>query len=208
MQSFYAHQTIDLMKKYPLDDFSCKFYYENDIEVLSNIIDELEKFGYFVGMTSKVIGMCKEKMLTLRSPIEDFSLNNDNQLIRSIWLDAETIFEEGCCRYIQKFFTMPLFMEHPILQIRSWTDKHLYYYISIENTNYCLWKYNTSIHTSQDWYDVFLKTITLMNTILEKLSPENQVYFEYEGNDSTVVILTQEMACFLKEKNIIATRTI
>ncbi|MDR2762701.1 MAG: hypothetical protein LBB88_08890 [Planctomycetaceae bacterium] len=188
--------------------FSCEFYYENDIEKLRTIIDTLETMNYFRGAISDVIQCHKYNSFIANSPINNIFCSK-NERIRTINLDAEEIFEEGCLRSINDFISLPLFNERSRrMSISNWTDSELAYHVLIDDSDYCLWQYKKTDHTSEDWYIAFARTIMLMNDILIKNGYCDQIYFEYGDNDSTAVILTKEMFQYLAESNIIGNRIV
>jgi hypothetical protein len=157
---------------------------------------------YFYGASPELIRHHKANSFKAHTPINNiFCVPSER--IRTINLDSEEIFEEGCVEVMNDFLSLPLFSGQCLPSISDWTDSDLVYHVSIGELHYCLWQYKKTEHTSEDWYIAFARTIMLMNDILHKRGYSDKVYFEYGDNDSNAVILTKEMFQYLVKNNII-----
>jgi hypothetical protein len=196
---------VSFIGQFPNPSFIQSFFSINDTKKLKNTIQELEYLGYFKFASTENINLCKQNLFAMRSPIDDCSYGDPHQ-IRTVYLDAEDIYERGCIGEIQKFFNLPLIhatVHEPT--ISAFIEDNTYVLL-IGSTQYYMWKYGPS--DNKHWYIAVTRTVLVMNYILNLLSKPDRVYFEYDGNSSFGVLLTPEMVKVLVENNVMQTAKI
>jgi hypothetical protein len=197
---FQSHKdVVSFIGQFPNSSFIQSFFSINDTEKLKNIIRNLEHLGYFKSASAENIDLCKQNLFAMHSPIDGCSYGDPYQ-IRTIYLDAEDLYESGCVNEIQKFFNLPSI--HEIIHEPTISDsiENNTYILLIGSTRYYMWKYGLS--DNKHWYIAVARTILIMNYILDSLNKPDRVYFEYDGNSSFGVLLTTEMVEVLVKNNV------
>jgi hypothetical protein len=158
-----------------------------DDQNVSELMAELDSVGFYDLTTQD--GLIAVRDLTLKTRELFWEETN-----RCVTLDSEKLFEGGLKAV---FFDLNKLLRLRNIRIESLTDcvtDESDYTVAIDGKSYVLWKYKSRAETE---YEAFCATVRFLNMLLLNAGSVDRVYFQYTGNDSMLLFLTEKMLIVL-----------
>jgi hypothetical protein len=175
--------------------YECKLHYPKNKSHIVKIIDLLDIAGFFSSHSRL------EKKIIFDKMIKDNDIFID-ETRRVAILDAEDIDEGMCIRELQRLIDLPslkpLFMD--FVKEKDYSSQ---YSIIISNYEFILWDFKEALYKKSPWHVALSRAIMAINEYLKQLNFSERVYYEYSGNDTVCVILSDAMKKILQNYGII-----
>lgn len=182
-----------ISKGFPAE-FECRFHFPTGKVHLSKIVNQLDTVGFFSNLTQ----------LEKRNAINKMSEQNDifvDETRRVAILDAEDIDEGMCIREIKYLLDLPLIHHFFSGSIEEKDD--ICYCVVLLNIEFVLWDYNEPCYQQNPWHIALSRSILMINYLLTKMNYSDRVYYDYSGNDTVCVFLSDKMKQILQMSGII-----
>jgi hypothetical protein len=182
-----------ISKGFPTE-FECRFHFPTGKTHILKIVHQLDSVGFFSNLTQS------EKHNTINKMIKYNDIFID-ETKRFATLDAEDIDEGMCIREIKYLLNLPS-IQHLFSDSIEEKDDTCYCIILLNN-EFILWDYNEPCYKQNPWHVVFSRSILMINYLLTKMNHPDRVYYDYSGNDTECVLLSDKMKQILQMSGII-----
>jgi hypothetical protein len=179
--------------------YECGFHYPKNKNHIVKIINLLNIVGFFSLHSSLEQKVIFDKM------IKDNDIFID-ETKRVAILDAEDIDEGMCLRELQRLIDLPS-LKHLFVDAVKEKEYSSQYSIIISDYEFVLWDFKETLYKKYPWHVALSRTIMAINEYLKRSNYSERVYYEYSGNDTMCVVLSDAMKEILQNNGIISIRS-